>query len=316
MLFALVTKLFIMAFIGALFFVFSGAGKNDLASTGNYLLNKYLARAEPDKNFVSASPPKPVYATMKSPPPFQADSVYVGDVRSGGALKEEMGDEPFSIASLTKLMTALIAAEHGFDPEEAVTITADDRVAGNVEYFFPGDRVRLKDLLAASLLASSNTAAKVLAKYIGGDKFTELMNERARLLALKNTRFTDPTGINPGNISTAREVARLAVRTFARPEIADFLTKPTYEITVLNTGRKIELKNTNRLLGGELDRDDYKIIGGKTGFIDESGYNLALRVARGGDEIIVVVLGSGSKAARFLAAKSLALWAFGNFKWQ
>jgi D-alanyl-D-alanine carboxypeptidase len=68
-------------------------------------------------------------------------------------------------------------------------------------------------------------------------------------------------------------------------------------------------------LGSELDRGEYKILGGKTGYISESGYNLVLRVARGKDEIVVVVLGSTSGAARFSAAKALALWAFQNFRW-
>lgn len=311
MFFALATKLFIMAFWGALFFI--SPGGDIYTVSPEYILNKYIVRVEAD-NFVSSPPPAPVYAGTVPAPKVDAKSFLIMDVRSGAVLEATSTKKIAPIASLTKIMTALVAAEAGYDAEEIVTIDSGDRLAGNVEYFFPGDRVKFKDLLAACLMSSSNTAANVIAKHIGGN-FVKMMNERAKLMNLADTRFTDPTGLDPGNVSTNYDIAKIILRAFGRPEISEILTKPSYQAVVANTGRKINLANTDQLLGSELDRGDYKILGGKTGYISESGYNLVLRVARGKDEIVVVVLGSASGAARFSAGKSLALWAFQNFRW-
>lgn len=313
----LLNKFILMAFFGALFFMppsGSGVAKIDSA----YFLNKYFVRAAlrpPAEQAVVAPTPRPIYVGNAPAPAAPADAFFIMDMQSGTALLEASSTKSVPIASLTKLMTALVFCEGGFDPEETVIVRGDDRVGGNIEYFFPGDKVKLKDLLAASLIASSNTATNILAKHQGGNNFTELLNRRARLLNLTNSRFVDPTGLDPANVSTAREVARIASRAFGRPEISEILTQQNYEITVQNTGRKINLKNTDRLLGSDLDQGEYKILGGKTGYLDESGYNLAIRVLRGRDEIIIVILGSKSKMSRFAEAKNLALWAFENFRW-
>jgi len=309
----LLNKIILMAFFGALFFVPS-AGQEAAKISPAYFLNKYFVHAAPAQN-IAAPTPRPVYVGSAPAPAVPAAAFLIMDRRSGVALLAASSTEPVPIASLTKLMTALVVSEGGFDPEEVVVVRADDRLGGNIEYFFPGDKVKLKDLLAASLIASSNTATNIIARRLGGDKFTEMMNERARLLNLTNSHFADPTGLDPKNISTAHDVARIASRAFGRPEISEILTRQNYEITVQNTSRKIYLQNTDRLLGSELDQGEYKILGGKTGYLDESGYNLALRVLRGQDEIIIIILGSKSKMSRFAEAKNLALWAFQNFRW-
>lgn len=313
MFFALLIKLCTMAFLGALFFVPLLGGETSKISP-EYIFNKYVVRAKQD-NFVLNPPPAPEYAGKVPPPKVRANAFLVMDVRSGAVLQATSSEKSVPIASLTKIMTALVATEAGYDGEELITVESGDRVPGGVEYFFPGDKLKFKDLLSASLISSSNTAASIIARHIGGKGFIGMMNERARLMNLTGSTFADPTGLNPGNISTVYDIAKIILRAFGRPEISEILTKPSHQITVANTGRKIHLVNTDQLLGSELDSGEYKIVGGKTGYINESGYNLVLRVARGKDEIVVVVLGSDVKTERFLAAKALAFWAFENFKW-
>ena len=309
----LLTKLSTMAFLGALFFVPSLGGEASKISP-EYILNRYVVRAK-QNNFVLSPPPAPEYIGKVLPPKVRANAFLVMDVRSGAVLQATSSEKSMPIASLTKIMTALVATEVGYDSEELITVEFGDRVPGNVEYFSPGDKLKFKDLLAASLISSSNTAASIIARHIGGEGFVGMMNERARRMNLTGSVFTDPTGLNPSNISTVYDIAKIILRAFGRPEISEILTRPSYQITVANTGRKINFVNTDQLLGSELDNGEYKIVGGKTGYINESGYNLVLRVARGKDEIIVVVLGSENKTERFSSAKALALWAFENFKW-
>ena len=319
-------RLISLALSVMLFFVFGGPDGGKTSSGG--IIEKYFVRAKEPRVVERRPPEKPASVNLSAAPAVEAQAFLVKDIASGAILESKNADKIIPLASLTKLMTALIAVERGADLDEIVEIGAKDRVGGDIEYFLPGDKVKFRDLLAAALIASSNTAANVIAKKVsgmlavpngraerGGENFVNLMNERARLMNFKNTGFADPTGIDPQNISTAGEAVRFASLAFARQEIREILTKSEYGITVENTGRKIVLKNTDRLLGGELDRGDYQIIGGKTGYLDESGYNLALRVARGGNEIIVIILGSKSSSSRFAEAKDLALWAFENFRW-
>jgi D-alanyl-D-alanine carboxypeptidase len=278
------------------------------------IIENYLANAEevaPKRKM----PEKPVYISLASIPEIDARAVSVIDMASGAILYAKNDSTAMPIASLTKMMTALIVAERGFDQNEIIKIEASDRVGGNIEYFLPGDEVRFYDLLAASLVASSNTATNVIAKKIGGDTFVSLMNERAKYMHFDNTNFVDPIGLDPGNVSTVEEAARFVALVFARPEIAEILTAKMYQITVQNTGRKIYLRNTDQLLGSDLDNGEYKIIGGKTGYIDESGYNLALRVARGRNELAIVIFGAKTDLSRFDEARKLAIWAFENFRW-
>jgi D-alanyl-D-alanine endopeptidase (penicillin-binding protein 7) len=136
---------------------------------------------------------------------------------------------------------------------------------------------------------------------------------------LPNTYFTDPTGIDPANVSTAREVAKLAEEIFSRSDFRRYTSTATKNITVSSTGEVKKLTNTNWLLW-KSQYDDIYVMAGKTGYLEESNWNLvtALRpsVNDTAHEVLVVVLGSASRGDSANDAKALAEWSWGNFKWK
>ncbi|MFH1225764.1 MAG: D-alanyl-D-alanine carboxypeptidase family protein [bacterium] len=236
------------------------------------------------------------------------------DIKSGEVLFEKNIHQPAPIASLTKLMSALIFLEDNPDFNKIITIEAEDYRLGSTIGLFSGEQVTLRDLFYSALAGSSNNAMIALARSTGlsEEKFVEKMNGRAKLLGLNNTNFIEPTGLDSGNISSAYDIVRLANYVLRNPNIRAAVTATDYSFRVSNTGRLQKVNNTNKLLKSFL-----RITGGKTGFTDAAGYCLASQVANGdGREILVVVLGSTSEEARFQEVKGLAWWTFENYRWE
>jgi D-alanyl-D-alanine carboxypeptidase len=251
-----------------------------------------------------------------------AKSALVVDRKSGAVLFTKGADAEHAIASLTKLMTALVVLDAAPDLSREITIQAGDRRGGGVEYFIPGETVTVKDLLYVSLVGSSNTATAALARSTGlsTEEFTRRMNAKAAALGLESSRFNDPTGLDDANRGTARDIAIMAGAAFANPEIAKVATTGEYSFKPKNsrTAGARTIKSTDLLLKSLLNQGDYRITGAKTGTLGaETGYHLAVAVAAGdGREVLVVVLGSDSDAARFEDAKALAYWAFDSYDWK
>ena len=194
------------------------------------------------------------------------------------------------IASLTKIMTALLAVER-FGPRETVRITrVADRVGGSrMAGLKPGRRVRADVLLKGLLISSSNNAAVALAVAGAGSEraWVALMNKRAQLLGLTCTHFVDAHGLNRGNRSCAADLATLAMRAMNEPRIAAIARK-SYARVWPGSGRKLTLYTTNHLV-----RDHYPgAIGLKTGYTNPAGFCLVAVVERGSRRIAVVLLGS------------------------
>ncbi len=194
------------------------------------------------------------------------------------------------IASLTKLMTALLAVER-FGPRDRVRIArATDWVGGSrMAGLKPGRRVRAEVLLKGLLISSANNAAAALAIAGAGSEraWVELMNRRARVLGLTCTHYADPHGLDPRNESCAADVAALAMRAMNEPRIARIAAK-RYARVWPGAGRKLTLRTTNHLL-----RDGYPgAIGLKTGFTNPARFCLVAIVERGGRRIGIVVLGA------------------------
>lgn len=221
------------------------------------------------------------------------------------------------IASLTKLMTGLLIDEAEPAYGEPITISADDlpRPEPGVRLRVrPGDQLRRRDLLAAMLAGSANNAALALVRASGHDRpgFVETMNRRAAELGLATARFADPTGLDPGNVASAVDVASLLRATLARPELKRWLDRRTVTYTILTTGEKRTIRNPaflyNRLL------DERPIEGSKTGFINEAGHCIALQArGAGGQSFFVIVLGSPTTTSRSRDAQALIDWAFTQF---
>ncbi len=243
---------------------------------------------------------------------ISANSAMVIDQEMDKVLWQKNSDEVHAIASITKLMTALVFLENnpGWDTE--FKISTEDYREGGRRRIFNGEIIKVRDIFSTALIASENNAASALVRSTGlsEEDFVKRMNERAIYLGMTNTIFYDPTGLNPENKSTASDLAKLVKAAFSREEIRNITSSKEYEFNVINTGTHYLMENTNELLDSYLN-----ISAGKTGFIDEAGYCLTSLVKYNGHEIYIIVLGSDSHFNRFQEVKALATWTFDNYIW-
>jgi len=219
------------------------------------------------------------------------------------------------IASISKLMTALVFLEHNPGWETTYSFTAADNVAGGRLAFFPGDEASLEDIFKASLVASDNgaTIALVHASGLSEEEFSAAMNAKAQALGLKQTKFSDATGLSDKNVSTAREVAIMAREALSHREIAEATSLKEYRFQTVG-GRDKYVESTDYLLF-DSEPQAFSILGGKTGYTDEAGYCFVgrFRDQASGQEIISAVLGSAGKNERFRESKALANWIFSSY---
>lgn len=238
------------------------------------------------------------------------------DTRSGEVLFAQGEDRVVPIASVTKLMTALVILDADPDWDARVTFEASDDALSGIPYVRPGDVLSVRDAFEVMLVGSANNAAMALSRAVMPDRaaFVEAMNRKARALGLWHSRFVDPTGYGPENVSTAFDVARMADAAFGRTEIREALTRKE---VVVRTAAGVERRvpATNTLLDSFLNGGDYQIVGGKTGYTEEAGYTLVMRVRRGEADVIGVVLGSRTSEDRFQDLKSLLAWGFRTYEW-
>ena len=249
-------------------------------------------------------PPRTLDVEGLPAPRLRAEAAVVYDPVSHEIL---WGANSFSrrpIASITKVMTALVFLEQQPDLDADVVVSRRDARRASTTYLRRGERVSLYDLLHLALVASDNVAARVLARVSpwGTREFIERMNATAADMGLRGTTFTDPSGLHRGNVSTAYDVSRLIAQATNRPVISTIMRKASYSLRT--SRRRVRVRNTNKLLRGRL-----LVHGGKTGYIDASGYCLATVVKLPDrDPLSIVVLGAGSNARRFSEVRRLADW--------
>ena len=244
-------------------------------------------------------------ATGATVPDIRAAAAIIFNPQTGQVLWEENAQDKRSIASITKVMTAIVFLETNPDLTQQITIERGDVYAASTTYLRRNERVTLGNLLHLTLIASDNAAARALARVSYGNTaaFVERMNQKAIDLGLQSTSFADPSGLNPENISSAYDLARLVSLAAADERIAPIMRTAEYKIST--SRRTITIHNTNRLVtGGEVD-----VMGGKTGFITKAGYCLAtlLRLPQG-NQVAVVVLGANSNTGRFWETRHLFNW--------
>ena len=261
-----------------------------------------LALAAPAR---SAAAPPPAVGTAKA--------AIVVDGRDGAVMFEKNPDRRRSMASTTKLMTALLTLERT-GPGQVFTAPAySAQPAESQINLGKGERMRVEDLLEALLLESANDAAETLADGIAGSRsrFVALMNRRASELGLGETSYANPIGLDdPGNYSSARDLAALAVRLMHERRFATIVDKPE---AVLESGshRRV-VDNRNDLVGR------YPFVDGvKTGHTIDAGYVLVgAAYGYGGAEVVSVVLGEPSESARDADTLALLRWGLGQFRRQ
>ena len=200
---------------------------------------------------------------------------------------------PRPIASLTKVMTALVALEHDSDMMKPVKNTGGTKL--------PPGIITRGDVFSAMLVRSDNGAAEILAQqYPGGRRaFIRAMNTRAASLGMTATKFVDPSGLSSGNVATVGEVSTLIQVVALQPIIADISVLPQVEIN--NKKYKVLLDNTNKMLIADFD----EIKMSKTGFTNASGWSVGMILERQGQRFVVVVLGAQTKEQRYMLAKKL-----------
>ncbi len=198
------------------------------------------------------------------------------------------------IASLTKIMTAMVAIDTGIDWNKVMAIKPEENVIGGNIAIAPNETLTMRDLFHASLMGSANNATLALVRgsEVPEKEFIDAMNRKAIALGLEQTEFMDVTGLDPRNQSTAYEMARLAETAFNEyPNIAAATSLLRYEHTFGVTQRNHTIVNTNNLM---VDYG-YQLSGSKTGFLNEAGYCLAVHGANKQSNRIAVVLGAKSE---------------------
>lgn len=241
-----------------------------------------------------------------------AQAALMVDPETGAVLYEKNADEVRTIASITKLMSLIVVLDAGVDLAERVEILKEDQVPYGTTTLTIGEKVAAKDLVAASLIGSDNTAIRALTRHVGGNReaIVELMNQKATRMGLVKTSFADVTGLSDANSSTAREIVTFARAAFAYPLLGDLAGRRTYAFTS-EDGKEHMVRTTNRLIGSFVS-----VIHGKTGFVSESGYNLVAEVTDTEKRSIAgVVLGSATNDDRFHDFKMMAYWVWQNFTW-
>jgi D-alanyl-D-alanine endopeptidase (penicillin-binding protein 7) len=241
-------------------------------------------------------------------PLVRAAAAIIYDPQTGEVLWEENARDQRSIASLTKIMTAVTFMADDPDLTQRVTVTSADTRAASVTYLRTGDVLSYRDVLHLTLIASDNAGARVLARTSEGGTagFVARMNDMARALGLVSTHYEEPSGLNSQNVSSAFDMSHLISFAAGDDRLGPIMRLSEYEA---QTGtRPIKIHSTNKLLGTDVD-----VRGGKTGFISKAGYCLAtlLQVPQG-SPVAVVVLGASTSTLRFWEARHLFNWVVGR----
>jgi len=243
-------------------------------------------------------------------------SALVMDSGTGEVLYAQASEEVRPIASITKLMTALVFLENNPGWDNYYQISSRDRLNGGRVYVYNGEMVKVRDLFHLSLVASANTATKALMNSTGlsEEDFIEAMNYMAQKLDLQNTNFIDVVGFSAGNTSTAKEIALLLQEALSYEEISKATQMSEYTF-VTEAGRKGRVDSTNYLVDSwEESAIDYE--GGKTGHTDLAGYCFtgAFRNSLG-NGILSVVLGTDTPSSRFNLTEKMMQWTYASYIW-
>ncbi len=243
-----------------------------------------------------------------APPGIQGEAAVLVDADSGQVLCSLQAHQRMYPASLTKLLTAVIVAEH-CRPQDVVTISPEASAVGETSlYLREGQQVTVRDLMAGAILKSANDAAAALAVHVGGSLagFAEMMKDQARESGLCHSHFLNPHGLHEAqHYSTAADVAVLARSFLHYPWLRELAAQPTASLSSLLPEQQPTIRNQNRLLGRWQE-----CTGLKSGYTRQAGNCIAASACRGGWDLVCVVLKS---ADVWTDAQSLLVWGFDNF---
>jgi D-alanyl-D-alanine endopeptidase (penicillin-binding protein 7) len=240
-------------------------------------------------------------------PDLKSSAALIMDEETGEVLYDKNASAVVAIASITKLMTAMVTLDAGLPLDETITVTADDAEAGTAKRkarLAVGATLTRAEFLQLALMASENRAAAALGRaYPGGmDAFVNAMNAKAHELEMADSRFVEPTGLSSENVSSAGDLAKLVRAAKAYPLIAEYSTLPNADYTI--RGRRVAFANTNGLVRG----GSWEIGLSKTGFINAAGRCLVMQAKFATRSLIIVLLDSVGKYTRFGVANRIRQW--------
>ena len=228
---------------------------------------------------------------------LRAEVALVYDLDNGTRIYEKNSDELRPIASITKLMTALVVIESGLPLDEVLTISSDDidRMRHSRSRLPVGTRLTRGEMLHLALMSSENRAANALGRHYPGGlpAFVRAMNDKARALGMRHSRFVEPTGLSSDNVATSHDLVKLVHATDSHPRLRFYATDDT-EVFDLGRGRQLTYNNTNRLVR----RSDWDIRVSKTGFINEAGQCLVMLTRIDNRDLAIVLLNADARSAR------------------
>jgi D-alanyl-D-alanine endopeptidase (penicillin-binding protein 7) len=240
-------------------------------------------------------------------PDLKSSSAMVVRQDDGRPLFAKNMDAVVPIASITKLMTAMVVLDARLALAEWITIsTADmDAIKGTRSRLKVGTRLTREDLLRLALMASENRAAAALTRaYPGGTRaFVTAMNHKAMDLGMYRSRFVDGTGLSSDNVSTARDLAALVKSAYEYPLIREYTTETAYAVKLAN-GRTLQYRNSN----GLVRNSDWQIGLSKTGYISEAGRCLVMQTVISATPVIIVLLDSWGRYTRIGDANRIKRW--------
>lgn len=247
-----------------------------------------------------------------------AKTVLVVDDRTDTILWEKNLEEIRSLASITKLMSALVILDLPIQWSTTTKITDEDNWGGS-QMVQVGEKFTAEELWKIALVGSSNNALSALVRLSGlsNDDFVIKMNEKAKSFRLNSLVFDEPTGLSSKNRGKAKDIARLLKIALQQEKIYSALQTPEYYVVMGDTKKQRRIWNTNWLLTKWIPSSfSQNQIVGKTGFIGDSGYNFVVRFETSNEKAVrVLILGAVSNEARFTEARDLASWAFNNHLW-
>lgn len=265
------------------------------------------AFATPFLNPPSAQPAQHKgFLERRDDPTLSSAAFVIANPRTGEILSERNGNRVMPIASITKLMTALVVLDANQRMNEMITVSkADiDRIKGTGSRLAIGSRLSRAEMLHISLMASENRAASSLARYYPGGQraFIAAMNAKARMLGMWHTRFADSTGLNPRNVSTAHDLAKLVAAASAYPLIRQYTSAQQHYV---RTGkRQLHYRNSNRLVHDA----NWQVLVSKTGYIREAGRCLVMEARINREPMIMVLLNADTSGARVADAQRVRSW--------
>jgi len=241
-------------------------------------------------------------------PILKSTGVLVLDPATGQTLYSKNADTATPIASITKLMTAMVVMDAKLALDEPIQITNEDiDLIKNTRSRLPiGSHFRRDDLMRLALMASDNRAASALGRsYPGGIlAFVDAMNAKANSLGMASTHFVDSSGLAPGNVSNPDNLGKLVAAAAKYDLIREYTTTGAVDVTLPDSKRKLSFVNTNSLVRAS----DWQIGLSKTGYISESGKCLVMQAMIANQPIVIVLLDSWGKLTRTADANRIRKW--------